>query len=106
MAWTWCRATRSSARTPRRPAHRARAPPPICSESSRPASSALLPGAIAPELLQAHVAPATGPIPVVAHRILLVVVLVIILGGIERCRHLDRRHDRLLEGLGLLHLRA
>src|SRR5438552_7238248 len=62
-------------------------------------------GAIAPQLLQPRVAPAAAAVELVANRVLAVVVLMIFLGRIEGARHLDRRHDRLLEGLRFLERR-
>src|ERR1700693_413794 len=61
--------------------------------------------AVPPELPQARVASATVAVELVAHRVLDVVVLMVILRGIERARHLDRGHDRFLERPRLLERR-
>src|SRR5262249_51214980 len=55
-----------------------------------------------PELLEAPVPPAGGAIEAVADRVLAVVVLVVLLGRIERRRRDDLGDDRLLEGLRAL----
>src|SRR5207247_10082684 len=68
-------------------------------------SSSSVTGAIAPQLLQPRVASAAAAVELVANRVLAVVVLMIFLGRIEGARHLDRRQDRLLEGLRFLERR-
>src|SRR5688572_15281835 len=62
-------------------------------------------GGTAPQLLESSLAPAAGLVVLVAHRVALVVILVILLGGPEFAGRRDRRDDRLLERLGLLERR-
>src|SRR5262245_22572733 len=61
---------------------------------------------LAPQLLEPRVASAIEAVEPIADRILLVVVLVILLGIVERCRRHDLGLDRLLEALGDLSLRC
>ena len=65
-----------------------------------PARVRSAPGEIAPEFLQAVVAPAAAAVVPVADRVLLVVVLVVLLGRVEGAGVDDRRDDRPLERLG------
>ena len=58
-----------------------------------------MPRLAAPQLLQARVAPAVQSVVLVAHRVLLVVILVIALGGIERSGFHDLGDDGCLEWL-------
>src|SRR5262245_9415013 len=59
-----------------------------------------------PELLEPPVPPAGGAVEAVADRVLPIVVLVVLLGRIERRRGDDLGDDRLLEGLRALELGA
>ena len=59
-----------------------------------------------PRAARARVAPAAAAVDLVAQRILLVVVLVIVLGRIERPGGADRRDDRLLERVARVELLA
>ena len=65
-------------------------------------SRASVPGQLPPQLLEPRIAPAARAVELVAHRVLLVVVLVVVLGRIERPGHGDLGDDRLLERLVLL----
>jgi hypothetical protein len=55
-----------------------------------------------PQLLQPRVAPAAGAVVLVAHRVFLVVVLVIVLGRVKRAALHELGDDGVLERLGLL----
>src|SRR6185503_16312242 len=57
---------------------------------------------LTPEFVQPRIAPAAVGVELVAHRILLVIVLVVFLSGPELRGLDDRRDDRLLEPLELL----
>src|SRR5262245_13061405 len=61
---------------------------------------------LAPQLLEPRVASAIEAVELIADRIPLVVVLVILLGLVERPRRHDLGLDRLLEALGDLSLRC
>src|SRR6476620_12805506 len=58
----------------------------------------LVTGLVAPELLQPRVASATAAVDLVAHRVLLIVILVVVLGRIERVGLHDLRDDGRLQG--------
>src|SRR6478752_8946299 len=61
---------------------------------------------LAPEFFEPRIAAASGAVELLAHVVLLVVILVIVLRGPEFGGRGDLGHDRTLERLGLLQLRA
>ena len=61
---------------------------------------------LAPQLFQARIAPTGRAVEVIAQRVLMVVILMIVLGGIEGLARQDFSHDGVIEAAGIGQLLA